>query len=227
MRPRTLLISLLALLLCALCGGAVAALAHADTATPSPSPSGSPSCTVSPSPSPSGSPSASPTASPQLVAWATHWRTMAARDRKHVDRLRTCLERHCARPLPRRPLLTDAAGPWQRYGRTLRRLARCWVKERPRDLCAILHPKLISAASWKPLLRFVGWPETAIPDAITCMRRESGGRPAAYNPSGCAGLFQLARCWWAGKFNPFRPLANALCALHIWLREGWRPWVTM
>jgi hypothetical protein len=224
-RPRTILVALLVAVCCAGGGGAWLAVASADT--PSPSPSASPSASVQPTPSASGSPVVFPTASPELVSWCAKWHKLAARDRRRVDRLRRCLGYRDARPLPGRPVSGASPESWERYGHTCKRLAHRWAAERPRDLRAILHPKVVSAASWKPLLHFVGWPASAIPDAITCMRRESGGRPRALNPSGCAGLFQEARCWWAGRFDPFSPLANVRCALAIWRREGWSPWVTM
>ena len=225
MRPRkALLVVLLASLCCALGGGTwlIVAAAHADTASPSPSASG----TVQPSPTPSGSPSAAPTASPQLVAWATGWHRLAGRQRVRLVRLRACLGRGRLCALPYRPS-GDAASGWASFGARCKRLDYRWRPEIPKDLRAILHPHLVSAGSWKPLLVYVGWPPSAIPYAITIMRRESGGRPWASNPSGAAGLFQLARCWWAGRFDPYSPLPNARTALAIWRREGWRPWTSM
>ena len=223
------LVSLLALLCVALGGGARLAVAGADTASPAPSPSPSPSVSGSGSPSAAPSPSVSPTIAPAssaTVAWAGRWARLAGRSRARVARLRRCLGRSAPRPLPRHPARSSGEAAWHVYGRSCRRSNGRWHAEAARDLRSVLHPRLVSAASWRPLLRYAGWPASVIPYALTIMRRESGGRPTALNPSGCAGLFQLAGCWWRGKFDPFDPLANVRCALAIWRREGWSPWVT-
>ena len=202
--------------------------AYADSSpSSSPSPSGSPSAT--PTPNSSGNPSVGPTvapASPELVRWARHWARLARRDRLRVDRLRRCLGRRAVRAIPVRPSGVSA-DVWAAYGHRCKRLAKRWFADSKVDLRRILRPRLVSAASWKPLLRYVGWPASQLANAVTCIRRESVGRPWAYNPSGCAGLMQLARCWWAGKFNPYDPEANVRCGLAIWRAEGFRPWVTM
>ena len=215
---------------CLLVGGGLAlglvpSRTLADTPRPSPSPS--PSCTVSPSPSPSPSPSASPTASPQLVSWASGWHRVALRARVRLVRLRACLGRGRLCALPHRPSGDEASG-WAAFGARCKRLDYRWCTESRRDWRRIVDPQpLRSAVQWRPLLRYVGWPSYALSDAVTCIRRESGGRPWASNPSGCRGLFQLNTCWWAGKFNPYDPEANARCALQIWRREGWRPWTSV
>ena len=207
---------------CAALGAGVAGTApraHADRASPSPSASGS----VSPSPKPSGSPGASATASPKLIAWASKWARLAGRNRRHLDRLRGCLGLHCAAAVPRRPV-ERLPRDWTAYGSRCKRLDYRWYAEGKRDWRAIRYPKLVSARSWRPLLRFVGWPSYALSDAVTCIRRESGGRPWASNGF-CDGLFQINRCHHLN--DPFNPLVNCRYALQLWRADGWRDWTTM
>jgi soluble lytic murein transglycosylase-like protein len=89
------------------------------------------------------------------------------------------------------------------------------------------HPAHVtSAATWRPLVRWY-WPASQVEYALVIMRRESGGRPGALNAgSGCAGLFQLAPCWYAGRFNPFDPEQNVKHAVRVWRSSGWHAWVT-
>ena len=227
---RLILIALATLCLgggAAVWSGAVPALGDSPSASPSPSPSASCSQSATPTPSPSASPA--PVAAPaKLVSWACKWAKLAARHRARVDRLRRCLGRRALRPLPARPDRAGESALWTAYGKHCRKLARVWWRESRVDYRRIVAPSpLRSASQWRPLLLYVGWPSSALDDAVTCIRRESGGRPWAYNPSGCAGLFQLAGCWWAGRFDPYSPLPNARTALAIWRREGWRPWTSM
>jgi hypothetical protein len=44
---------------------------------------------------------------------------------------------------------------------------------------------------------------------------ESGDNPYARNASGASGVFQLMPEWWAGRFNPFDPVANVQEAYRI------------
>jgi hypothetical protein len=223
-RPRLRLPSLLLVCLCgSLCGVAALAVAgaHADTSSPSPAASYSP--TATPTPTPSASPTAAP-ASPELVAWCTKWHRLASRQRVRVDRLRSCLGRGRLRALPGRPT-GDAASDWAAYGRTCKRLAHRWWAEHKRDWRRIVDPRpLVSAAQWKPLLLWVGWPASQLVNAVRCIRRESGGRPWATNGI-CDGLFQIHRCHHLR--NAFNALVNARYALVLWRAQGWSPWVTM
>ena len=224
MRPRTILVALLAALCCAWGGGAWLAVAHADTGSPSPSPS----ATVSPSPTPS--PSVSPTPAPasaDLVAWCLRWHRLAGRDRARLGRLRACLGRGRLRALPGRPS-SDAASEWSAYGHRLKRLAHRWAAERPRDLHAILCPKDVSVASWKPCVRYF-WPADEVGNCLICISRESGGRSWAVGPGGaCVGLMQEAECW-ACKWHYDRTCGwqNIKYGYEIWLDCGWSAWVTM
>jgi hypothetical protein len=70
--------------------------------------------------------------------------------------------------------------------------------------------------------------------------RESGYYPWAYNPSGCAGLYQhmtaywpsrvqtYLKSWWFPKTWPdvsvYNPRANALVAASMVRAGGWQPW---
>ena len=57
--------------------------------------------------------------------------------------------------------------------------------------------------------------------ALWIASRESGCDPNAKNPySSASGIFQLVSGWWAGKFNPFDPVANIAAAYSIWVNEG-------
>ena len=194
--------------------------AHADNSSPSPSPS----ATVSATPSPSPSPSASPSASPQLIAWATGWHRVAGRQRVRLVRLRACLGRGRLCALPHRPS-GDAASGWAAYGGRCKRLDYRWYAESKRDWRKIAHPSpVVSAVQWKPLLRWVGWPSSQLANAVTCIRRESGGRPWASNGF-CFGLFQINECH--GLHDPFNPLVNCRYALQLWRADDWRDWTTM
>ena len=194
--------------------------AHADNSSPSPSPSAS----VSATPSPSPSPSASPTASPKLIAWAVKWHRLAGRQRVRLVRLRACLGRGRLRARPHRPP-SDAASDWAAYGGLCKRLARRYSVELRRDWRRIVDPRpLVSASQWQPLLQWTGWPSCELANAVTCIRRESGGRPWASNGF-CFGLFQINRCH--HLHDPFNPLVNCRYALQLWRADGWRDWTTM
>jgi len=73
-----------------------------------------------------------------------------------------------------------------------------------------------------------GWPEAQLWTLGRIIRAESGGNPRAYNPSGCGGLLQLSRYWYADKwhFDPYRPDLNLRYGLRVWRLCGWRAWVT-
>ena len=208
---------------CAALGAGVAGTvprAHADIA----SPSCAPTATLPPSPSPTPSPSASPTASPKLIAWATGWHRLAGRQRVRLVRLRACLGRGRLCALPHRPT-GDAASDWSAYGARCKRLDYRWYAEGKRDWRRIVDPQpLCSAVQWRPLLRWVGWPASQLANAVTCIRRESGGRPWASNGF-CFGLFQINECH--GLHDPFNPLVNCRYALQLWRADGWRDWTTM
>ena len=66
--------------------------------------------------------------------------------------------------------------------------------------------------------------------AINVATCESGLNPAAYNPSGAAGLFQIMPGTWAGTAqvgqSPYNAAANIAAAHQIFVRDGysWREW---
>ena len=224
---RLILIALATLCLgggAAVWSGAVPALGDSPSASPSPSPSASCSQSATPTPSPSASPA--PVAAPaKLVSWACKWAKLAARHRARVDRLRRCLGRRALRPLPARPDRAGESALWTAYGKHCRKLARVWWRESRVDYRRIVAPSpLRSASQWRPLLLYVGWPSSALNDAVTCIRRESGGRPWASNGF-CFGLFQINECH--GLHDPFNPLVNCRYALQLWRADGWRDWTTM
>jgi hypothetical protein len=210
--------------LCLAGGAAVWSGVHPALGDSSASPSASPSPSYSATATPAPTPSASPTASPELVSWCAKWHRLAGRQRVRVDRLRSCLGRGRLRALPGRPV-GDAASEWGTYGDRCKRLAYRWYTESKRDWRRIVHPSpLVSAAQWRPLLVYVGWPVSELVSAVVCIRRESGGRPWASNGY-CFGLFQIHECH--GLRNPFNPLVNCRYALVLWRAQGWNPWTTM
>jgi hypothetical protein len=223
MRPPRLLPVCLAIA-CLGGGAAVWLAAHPALGDSTPAPSASPSASVSPTPTATPRPVSRPTASPQLIHWSRHWARVARRDRIRVDRLRACLGRRPVRHLPAAPRV-DSRASWAAYGDTCRYLAKRWVRESKRDWRRIVAPTpLVSAAQWRPALLYVGWPAAQLRNAVTCIRRESGGRPWATNGI-CDGLFQIHRCHHLA--HPFDPLVNCRYALRLWRAQGWTPWTTM
>jgi hypothetical protein len=228
MRPRilrtTLLVALLAAVFCSVLGCLASASSRAS-ATSSPSPAPSPAQTILPG---------SHAVSPAVARWAVHWFRQAERNREHVLRLRRCLGergRYGLLPLPLTPLAGDDA--WRAWGRDCRRLARQFERDRRHDLRLILHPRLVSAASWRPLILYCGWPRCEAGNVVRCIRAESGGCPRACNGP-CRGLMQLHSCWWHGRwhFDPFDPWQNVRHGLLLWRlcggpRGGWNQWTTM
>lgn len=58
---------------------------------------------------------------------------------------------------------------------------------------------------------------------------ESRYDPAAYNPSGASGLFQIIPYWHSWRLGPgeslFDPAVNVRVAYELYAEQGWRPWV--
>lgn len=81
---------------------------------------------------------------------------------------------------------------------------------------------------WRGLALEVGWSAAELPTLLRIMRAESGGNPRAYNASsGCAGLLQLAPCWYhKWSFDPFDPRLNLAYGLRVKQACGWGAWVT-
>jgi len=176
-------------------------------------------------PQPGSSP---PAASMAVVRWATHWRAQAAKNRLALDRARACFGlRPLARP-PVPPSRAASGSEWTAWGRACKRLAVRYHRSFAGLRYRMAHPaRVTSAATWRPLVRWY-WPASQVEYALVIMRRESGGRPSAYNPSGCAGLFQVSRYWYSSKwhFDPFDPEQNVKHAAMVWRLCGWHAWVT-
>jgi hypothetical protein len=78
---------------------------------------------------------------------------------------------------------------------------------------------------WKPLARYVGWPEYTLGTLTAIIMRESSGRERAYNSViGCSGLLQI----WPGHVsNPsrlFEAEYNLTVGLRLYRSSGWAPW---
>ena len=52
-------------------------------------------------------------------------------------------------------------------------------------------------------------------EALRVAACESHDNPFAQNASGASGVFQLMPEWWAGRFDPFDPMANIRGAYRI------------
>lgn len=111
------------------------------------------------------------------------------------------------------------------------RVQRDWFRLHFRRLHhSMTHPGGSSNGTrWKPLARFVGWPESALGTLCAIIYRESSGRAAAHNPSGASGLLQLMPGWWTGQWgvpagNPFDPEYNLRSGYLMWRKVGWQPW---
>lgn len=174
-------------------------------------------------------PDPAPTVAPRAdTGWALSMRHRAIVKRKPLVKLRWCLGWTSPSAVPSPPSRLAEQSLWTRYGIRCRTLARSFNRERSRLLNRILHPESVSAASWRPLLKYLRWPSSQLGNATTCIRRESSGNPRALNSSsGCAGLFQLSPGHWAGHFDPFDARLNAAYSLRLWRRSGWSPWSTM
>lgn len=79
------------------------------------------------------------------------------------------------------------------------------------------------------VLRAAGWPEWAIPDAITIARCESGLNTMTTGAAGEVGLFQIHPVnWWRfGGGDGYDPYVNARAALSLWNDLGGRFGTTM
>ena len=64
-----------------------------------------------------------------------------------------------------------------------------------------------------------------MPTLMLVVHRESGGDPAAENPTSTAsGLLQFLADWWAGRWNQFDAAVNLAHGFRAWLEVGWAPW---
>ncbi len=68
--------------------------------------------------------------------------------------------------------------------------------------------------------------------ALAIADRESRFRPNAYNPSGCAGIYQHMLRYWPGRaaaygfsgWSAFNARANIIVTMRMVVRDGWDPW---
>jgi len=117
---------------------------------------------------------------------------------------------------------------WRHYGADSKRVAKAFRARTAKLHHRITHPGGSSnGVRWKPLARYVGWPEYALPRLSQIIMRESSGRPQAYNGMiGCSGLLQI----WPGHVSAanrsrlFDPEYNLRVGLRLWRQQGWQPW---
>ena len=68
--------------------------------------------------------------------------------------------------------------------------------------------------------------------ALYVANRESKFHPNAYNPSGCAGIYQHMLRYWPGRaaaygfrgWSAFNARANIIVTMRMVKRSGWGPW---
>lgn len=68
--------------------------------------------------------------------------------------------------------------------------------------------------------------------ALAVADRESHFRPNAYNPSGCAGIYQHMLKYWPGRaaaygfpgWSAFNARANIIVTMRMVVQDGWGPW---
>jgi transglycosylase-like protein with SLT domain len=68
--------------------------------------------------------------------------------------------------------------------------------------------------------------------ALAIADRESQFRPRAYNPSGCAGIYQHMLRYWPGRasvygfpgWSAYNARANIIVTMRMVKRAGWGPW---
>jgi hypothetical protein len=68
--------------------------------------------------------------------------------------------------------------------------------------------------------------------ALAIADRESRFRPTAYNPSGCAGIYQHMLRYWPGRaaaygfsgWSAFNARANIIVTMRMVVQDGWGPW---
>jgi len=146
------------------------------------------------------------------TSWAaTDWKAQAQKNYHHaVTHSRLVGGGHVIEP-------REEAGYYREACRLNRYVERTWRK--------IRNPQpLRNAGDWAPLLKHEGWPSVAVPHAIYIIRRESGGRPEAKNPTSSAtGLFQILATMYPGR-NLYDPVINVDTALQLYRSCGWSPW---
>jgi hypothetical protein len=169
--------------------------------------------------------------SQQAHRWAAKWERQMKRTtqhaRQHAMLLRTRLPqtlRVAARPT-KAGSTSYSSVDWMSYGSTCKRTSERATRYVHRTWTRIAHPRrIVSAATWIPLLRHEGWPASTIPTVLTIIRRESGGSPTSWNRStDCRGLFQIMARYYPG-YRLFDPVVNIQVALRMYKARGWQPW---
>lgn len=96
---------------------------------------------------------------------------------------------------------------------------------------AIAAPASPGIEQWRPLVAEF-FPPDLVALALKVMDCESGGDPAAFNPSGASGLFQHMPRYWSARSSAagwggadiFDPRANVAVAAHLATTDGWWHW---
>src|SRR6266699_2055603 len=129
--------------------------------------------------------------------WA-HW--------KHTHRL------HVGRPpkVDFDHLTPSALRELVRWGRARVRAEHLRHQAYERHERALGHPVGSSAGGWSvaEIDRMIVSVFGNNAEALRVADCESGDDPYAHNASGASGVFQLMPEWWAGRFDPFDPVAN-------------------
>lgn len=71
------------------------------------------------------------------------------------------------------------------------------------------------------------FPAYAVDSALWIMQCESNGRPWVTSSAGAIGLLQLMpfHAWRAGYGDLYDPETNIRAAAHLYLEQGWGPWI--
>lgn len=176
-------------------------------------------------------PSAEPTyASAAYTREVKALRIRVIRVHRKLARVRSCFGQHRPNAVAYLPLRGAQLPEWQRAERRLRHQLKDWRGKYQDGRRRMLRPGGTSCgARWKPLMRWVGWPEVCLSQLSYIVMRESSGRERALNPSGAAGLLQLMPGWYRGGWgipagDPFDPEYNLHSGLRIYRKCGWSPW---
>jgi hypothetical protein len=161
------------------------------------------------------------TVSPAVRHDCLHQERIAIEAFKKYKRARACFLKNPKFQISRRPARTATTDAWLAVkikwkAETKRFNAQVkYLKEK------MQHPGGSSnGIRWKPLARWVGWPEYTLSQLCSIIMRESSGRERAYNGSiGCTGLLQI----WPGNLKKGESASQLMHALFN-LTVGLRIW---
>lgn len=212
---------------------------------PSPSSSSSSIATASSSPTPSTSATPIPQASSATVEWARRQKTGA---RKQWNKWNHARRSFRLRVVPfyqssdRSPARAKSEAVWRAVGRGWKHDKAVYARKFGALRYKMAHPGGSSnGVRWKPLARWVGWPESTLGTLASILLRESSGRPRVLCggyvlPAGAGdgqpdsragGLTQLKpapRHWADPEFNlRYAYQKKYLPCLHQY-GNGWSPW---